>query len=56
MKAFLLLPKTSAYKGNASEHVLVSFAVFVSQKLLMLSQKAMHSLNISGLPAENEVV
>ena len=55
-KAFLLSPTVSAYKGNASEHVLVSTVVSISQHSLRLSQKAMQSLNVSGLPAENEVV
>ena len=35
---------------------LVSAAVFVSHQSLTLSQKEMNSLNVSGLPAENEVM
>jgi len=46
----------SAYKGNAAEHVLVDAPPFFIEAMLMSFQKAMHSLNVSGLPAENEVV
>jgi len=40
VKAFLLSPTVSSYKGNAAEHVL----------------KAMNDLNVGGIPAEGDVI
>jgi hypothetical protein len=61
VKAFLLSPNITAYRGNCAEQILVSaelvfnYAGWIFTYLLAL-QKAMKDLNVADLPPEQNVL
>lgn len=61
MKAFLLSPTITAYRGNCAEQILVSAVLLFSFvgwifTHSLTSQKAMKDLNVADLPPEKNVV